>query len=168
MKVALMGQNGAGKSTLFKLITKELYPISGEIPVDKRLVVSTARQVIALDDMPLTVEEYFQKQLGEDVESYEIRKRLSSALNAVSLNAPLDKIIKSFSGGQQARLLLASALVKNPDLLLLDEPTNHINFRHLPRIAEALNDYRGMTILVSHVSEFVAQIRIDETLDLEK
>jgi len=52
--------------------------------------------------------------------------------------------------------------------LILDEPTNHINFRHLPVIAEALDSYKGAMILVSHVPEFVEQIRIDEALDLEK
>jgi ATP-binding cassette subfamily F protein 3 len=53
-------------------------------------------------------------------------------------------------------------------LLILDEPTNHINFRHLPIIAEALNKYEGAMVIVSHVPDFVAKIRIDETLDLEK
>jgi ATP-binding cassette subfamily F protein 3 len=52
--------------------------------------------------------------------------------------------------------------------LILDEPTNHINFRHLPLIAEALNEYKGAMILVSHVPEFVEKIRIDDVLDLEK
>jgi ATP-binding cassette subfamily F protein 3 len=53
-----------------------------------------------------------------------------------------------------------------PGLLLLDEPTNHINFRHLPVIAEALNEYEGAFILVSHIPDFVSQIRIDETVEL--
>jgi ATP-binding cassette subfamily F protein 3 len=50
----------------------------------------------------------------------------------------------------------------------LDEPTNHINFRHIPVIAQALNEYEGAMILVSHMQEFVEEIRIDEVLDLEK
>jgi ATPase subunit of ABC transporter with duplicated ATPase domains len=58
--------------------------------------------------------------------------------------------------------------LQKPGLLILDEPTNHINFRHLPIIAEALNKYQGAMILVSHVPEFVEKIRIDEVLDLEK
>jgi ATP-binding cassette subfamily F protein 3 len=62
----------------------------------------------------------------------------------------------------------ARLVLERPGLLILDEPTNHINFRHLPIIAEALNKFEGAMILVSHVPEFVAKIRIDETLDLEK
>ena len=99
MKVALMGQNGAGKSTLFKLITGTIKPNSGTISVDKRLIVATAHQVIAPADTMLTVEEYFQKHLGE-VEIHELQRRLSTVLAVVNLKAPLNKIIKSFSGGQ--------------------------------------------------------------------
>jgi ATP-binding cassette subfamily F protein 3 len=55
-----------------------------------------------------------------------------------------------------------------PGLLILDEPTNHINFRHLPVIAQALDEYQGAMILVSHVAEFWSLIKIDEVLDLEK
>jgi ATPase subunit of ABC transporter with duplicated ATPase domains len=58
--------------------------------------------------------------------------------------------------------------MQKPGLLILDEPTNHINFRHLPVIAKALDEYKGAMILVSHVPEFFKQIRIDEVLDLEK
>ena len=58
--------------------------------------------------------------------------------------------------------------MEQPGLLILDEPTNHINFRHIPVIAEALDEYQGAMILVSHVPDFVNQIRIDETLDLAK
>ena len=55
-----------------------------------------------------------------------------------------------------------------PGLLILDEPTNHINFRHLPVIAKALDEYEGAIIIVSHIPSFVEQIRIDETIDLER
>ena len=65
-------------------------------------------------------------------------------------------------------MAFARLVLERPGLLILDEPTNHINFRHLPAIAEALNKYEGAMILVSHVPEFVAKIRIDDILDLEK
>ena len=154
MKVALMGQNGAGKSTLFKLITGAIKPTSGNISVDKRLVVATAHQVISPSDMVLTVEEYFQKYLG-DIEIYELNRRLSSVLVAVNLKAPLDKIIKSFSGGQQARLLLASALIQDPDLLLLDEPTNNLDHRGITHLTDFLMNYKKSVIVISHDAEFL-------------
>lgn len=154
MKVALMGQNGAGKSTLFKLITGKLKPTSGTISVDKRLVVSTAHQVISPSNMLLTVEEYFQKKL-KDVESHELKRRLSMVLSVVNLKAPLDKIIKSFSGGQQARLLLASALIQDPDLLLLDEPTNNLDSMGIYHLTEFLMNYKKSVIVISHDAEFL-------------
>ena len=149
-----MGQNGAGKSTLFKLITGAIKPTSGNISVDKRLVVATAHQVISPSDMVLTVEEYFQKYLG-DIEIYELNRRLSSVLVAVNLKAPLDKIIKSFSGGQQARLLLASALIQDPDLLLLDEPTNNLDHRGITHLTDFLMNYKKSVIVISHDAEFL-------------
>jgi ATPase subunit of ABC transporter with duplicated ATPase domains len=58
--------------------------------------------------------------------------------------------------------------MQKPGLLILDEPTNHINFRHIPVIAKALDEYEGAMILVSHVNEFLRQIRIDQELNLGK
>jgi ATP-binding cassette subfamily F protein 3 len=72
------------------------------------------------------------------------------------------------SEGQKGLVAFARLVLSRPGLLILDEPTNHINFRHLPVIAKALHEYQGAMILVSHVPEFVSQIRIDETLDLAK
>lgn len=149
-----MGQNGAGKSTLFKLITREIDPTSGSISVDKRLVVATAHQVIAKDELDGTVEEYFQKVLG-GVEIHELKSRLSKVLGVVNLSAPLDKIISSFSGGQQARLLLASALIQDPDLLLLDEPTNNLDYMGIAHLTEFLMDYSKSVIVISHDAEFL-------------
>jgi ATP-binding cassette subfamily F protein 3 len=76
--------------------------------------------------------------------------------------------IKDLSEGQKGLVAFTRLVLQKPGLLILDEPTNHINFRHLPIIAEALNKYTGAMVLVSHVPEFVKQIRIDEVLDLEK
>jgi ATP-binding cassette subfamily F protein 3 len=76
--------------------------------------------------------------------------------------------IGDLSEGQKGLVAFASLVLERPGLLILDEPTNHINFRHLPVIAKALDEYAGAMILVSHVPEFVSQIRIDDILDLEK
>ena len=76
--------------------------------------------------------------------------------------------VGNLSEGQKGLVAFAQRVLLQPNLLILDEPTNHINFRHLPVIAQALNQYKGAMILVSHVPEFVAKIRIDEKLDLDK
>ncbi|HEX8591132.1 MAG TPA: ATP-binding cassette domain-containing protein, partial [Candidatus Paceibacterota bacterium] len=80
----------------------------------------------------------------------------------------MKKKIGALSEGQKGLVAFARLVLTRPGLLILDEPTNHINFRHLPVIAKALDHYEGAMILVSHVPEFVAQIRIDEVLDLQK
>jgi ATP-binding cassette subfamily F protein 3 len=76
--------------------------------------------------------------------------------------------VGSLSEGQKGLVAFAQLVLLKPGLLILDEPTNHINFRHLPVIAKALDSYEGAMVLVSHVPEFVSQIRIDEVLDLRK
>jgi ATP-binding cassette subfamily F protein 3 len=76
--------------------------------------------------------------------------------------------IGSLSEGQKGLVAFARLVLQEPGLLILDEPTNHINFRHLPIIAEALSKFQGAMILVSHMQEFVESIRIDQRLDLEQ
>jgi len=74
--------------------------------------------------------------------------------------------IGALSEGQKGLVAFAGICLLRPGLLILDEPTNHINFRHIPVIAAALDKYEGAMILVSHVPDFVKKIRIDQTLDL--
>ena len=87
--------------------------------------MSTARQVIPRECLDLTILDFFTKQLQGNASG--ISSRISEVLQQVQLNAPHDRIVKSFSGGQQARLLLASALILESDMLLLDEPTNNLD-----------------------------------------
>ncbi|MEK7068799.1 MAG: ATP-binding cassette domain-containing protein, partial [Patescibacteria group bacterium] len=127
-KITIMGQNGAGKSTIFGLITGTHSLEEGKIHMPHGLTIATSRQVIPRTEMDLTVREFFQKCF--DKKMYDIDPRIDEALEVVNLKGHVkvhDRIIKSFSGGQQARLLLASALIQNPDLLLLDEPTNNLD-----------------------------------------
>ena len=76
--------------------------------------------------------------------------------------------VGDLSEGQKGLLSFARLVLMKPGLLILDEPTNHINFRHIPVIAQAINNYQGAMIMVSHMPDFVKEIRIDETLDLTK
>ncbi len=153
-KITLMGQNGAGKSTLFKLITGEIDEIDeGEIHKNENLSIAIAKQVMSRDMYELTVREYFASQFTEKV--YDIDPRIKSVLEIVMLKADLDKKIKDFSGGQQARLLLASALIQNPDILLLDEPTNNLDKAGIAHLTHFLKEYTKTVIVISHDADFL-------------
>lgn len=152
-KMALMGQNGAGKTTIFQLISRALKPTSGEIHIDKNISIAVSSQVIPRKDMDLTVREFFQKCFSEKV--YDIDPRIDNVLEIVNLKAPYDKKISAFSGGQQARLLLASALIKDPDLLLLDEPTNNLDKAGISHLTKFLIDYPKTCIVISHDADFL-------------
>ena len=76
--------------------------------------------------------------------------------------------VSSLSEGQKGLLSFARLALMKPGLLVLDEPTNHINFRHIPVIAKAINEYDGAIILISHMPNFVKEIQFNEELDLGK
>ena len=160
-KITLMGQNGAGKSTLFQLITGALQPEVGRVMLGQRVSVATSRQVIPRSQMHLTVREFFttcldgmtDEKTGKKI--YDIDPRIEKVLDVVHLKAPFDRIISSFSGGQQARLLLASALIQDPDLLLLDEPTNNLDTAGIAHLTDFLKTYKKTCIVISHDAEFL-------------
>ena len=112
-KITFMGQNGAGKSTIFGLITNVNQPESGTISIAKGLTIAIARQVIPRNEMDFTVREFFEGAFQKKI--YDIDPRIDEVLKVVNLTAKHDKIIRVFSGGQQARLLLAYALIQDPD-----------------------------------------------------
>ncbi|MCX6764380.1 MAG: ABC-F family ATP-binding cassette domain-containing protein [Candidatus Nealsonbacteria bacterium] len=152
-KITLMGQNGAGKSTIFQLITGNLKPDLGAVSIVAGVTVAIAKQVISRDLLDLTVREFFQNCFSETV--YDIDPKIDEVLGMVNLIADKDKIIKSFSGGQQARLLLASAIIQNPDLLLLDEPTNNLDKDGIIHLTKFLIDYNKTCIVISHDAKFL-------------
>lgn len=152
-KVTFMGQNGAGKSTIFKLIAKKIRPTSGSVNVVPRLTIATAHQVMLHEDRKLTVEQFFAKCFDE--KKYDIGRRIDEILEVVNLHAPHDKIIAAFSGGQQARLLLAAALIQDPDLLLLDEPTNNLDAAGIEHLTDFLINYPKTVIVISHDEAFL-------------
>lgn len=152
-KITLMGQNGAGKSTLFGLITKTAKPDTGLIHLSHGCTVAISRQVIPRGELELTVKEFFEKSFAHKV--YDIDPKIDAVLEVVNLHAPHDKIMRTFSGGQQARLLLASALIQDPDLLLLDEPTNNLDKAGIAHLTQFLIDYKKTVIVISHDAEFL-------------
>ncbi len=156
IKVTLMGQNGAGKSTILGLITGSAVPDSGRINVTNGVTIATALQVIPREQMEQTVREFFQSCFAKKV--YDIDPRIDEVLEVVNLKGHEkvhDRIIKSFSGGQQARLLLASALIQSPDLLLLDEPTNNLDKAGIEHLTQFLKNYTKTCIVISHDAGFL-------------
>jgi ATP-binding cassette subfamily F protein 3 len=152
-KITLMGQNGAGKSTIFDLILSHKRPEEGSIHLGQRLTIATARQVIPREELDLTVREFFEKRFAEKV--YDIDPKIDAVFEAVDFKAPHDRLIRSFSGGQQARLLLASALIQNPDILLLDEPTNNLDKAGILHLTKFLIEYKKTCLVISHDAAFL-------------
>ncbi|MEK7644238.1 MAG: ATP-binding cassette domain-containing protein [Patescibacteria group bacterium] len=152
-KLTLMGQNGAGKSTIFKLIKGDLKPGKGGVFLTDNATIATALQVVEKKDFVLSVEEYFAKSFAETPGN--IRSLISKVMTAVNLTVPIDKKVGDLSGGQQARLLLAYALIQNPDILLLDEPTNNLDKAGIDHLIEFLVMYDKTVVVISHDADFL-------------
>ena len=162
-----MGQNGAGKSTIFGIITGSLKLESGDIFITNGVTIAIARQVIPRDELSLTLRDFFEKAFDDSVKAglrksagkiYDIDKKIDEVLEVVNLKGHEklhERLIKSFSGGQQARILLASALIQDPDILLLDEPTNNLDKAGIDHLTKFLVDYKKTVIVISHEAEFL-------------
>lgn len=153
-KVTLMGQNGAGKSTMFQLIMGTLHAEQGNVIIEKGLTLAISKQVIPRNQLDSTVLEFFESAFP-DKKVYDIEPRIKKVLDIVNLSAPVDRIVKSFSGGQQARLLLAYALIQDPDVLLLDEPTNNLDTAGIEHLTKFLIESKKTCIVISHDADFL-------------
>lgn len=153
-KITIMWQNWAGKSTIFKLINWGLEKKVWVINIDKNLTIATWYQVVLPEDKELTVQAFFRKYFP-DPTVFNIDKQIWEILEVVNLKAPLDKKISAFSWWQQARLLLAAALIQNPDILLLDEPTNNLDKDGIWHLTEFLKNYKKTVLVISHDAEFL-------------
>lgn len=153
-KITIMGQNGAGKSTIFKMIMGELKPQSGKIILNSGKTIAISKQVIPRDQMHLTLREYFATAFAE--KDYQLDRKIANVLEEVQLTVlDYDKQLKDFSGGQQARLLLAHALIQEPDILLLDEPTNNLDDKGIGNLIGFLLSYPKTVVVISHDADFL-------------
>ena len=152
-KITLMGQNGAGKSTMFELITGKLKPIKGQISITGGVTIGIAKQVIEKSDLKFSVQKYFEKSYDEV--PHNAPGEIKKVLDAVNLNVPIEKKVEDLSGGQQARLLLAFALIQKPDILLLDEPTNNLDEDGIAHLINFLMMYEKTVIVISHDADFL-------------
>ena len=152
-KLTLMGQNGAGKSTILKLIKGEIKPNKGSVFITNNATIGTALQMIDKKDFDMTVEQYFVRAFHEVPGN--IRSQISKVMEAVNLDVPIDRKVGVLSGGQQARILLAYALIQNPDILLLDEPTNNLDKAGIDSLIQFLVMYPKTVIVISHDANFL-------------
>lgn len=152
-KVTLMGQNGSGKSTIFRLIKGDEKPSKGLVSVTNNATIGTALQMVDKQDLDLTVEEYFAKAFLEVPGN--IKSQISKVMTAVNLTVPLHRKLGELSGGQQARILLAFALIQNPDILLLDEPTNNLDKAGIDHLIDFLITYDKTVLVISHDADFL-------------
>lgn len=152
-KITLMGQNGSGKSTIFRLIKGDEKPTRGLVSVTNNATIGTALQMVDKQDLDLTVEEYFAKAFLEVPGN--IKSQISKVMTAVNLTVPIDRKLGELSGGQQARILLAFALIQNPDILLLDEPTNNLDKAGIDHLIDFLITYDKTVLVISHDADFL-------------
>ena len=155
----LKGPNGIGKTTLLEALASG--KADGATIADG-VRVGYYRQDFSTLNFDSTVRDTLLKAMEKPNEEAMRKVAAGFLLSAEHIG----KKIGVLSEGQKGLVAFAQLVLMAPGLLILDEPTNHINFRHLPVIAKALSSYEGAMVLVSHVREFVAQVHIDDVLDL--
>ena len=151
-KIAFVGRNGEGKSTMVK-------SIMGEIPFDGTITLGHNVQIgyFAQNQASLLDEELTVFQTIDDVAKGEIRNKIRDLLGAFMFGGPEEsmKKVKVLSGGERTRLALLKLLLEPVNLLILDEPTNHLDLKTKDVLKQALQDYDGTLILVSHDRDFL-------------
>jgi ATP-binding cassette subfamily F protein 3 len=158
-RLLISGPNGIGKTTLLKAIAEGN---DEGIKLGEGLKVGYYRQDFSGLDYDQTA-----YQSLESVMAIPDNEKLRAVGAEFLLTSDLLKNkVGSLSEGQKGLLCFARFVLQEPGLLILDEPTNHINFRHLPVIAKAIENYQGAVIMVSHAPDFVGQIEFNEWLDL--
>jgi ATPase subunit of ABC transporter with duplicated ATPase domains len=149
---AVMGRNGAGKTTLLRLIAGALEPDAGSVRIGASVKMGYfAQQALQILDPKLTVEEQMIKDFPR--ESIGVLRTLLGAFQFPGDET--DKPIRALSGGERTRLVLARMLLHPPNFLVLDEPTNHLDLATKEMLIDALGDFEGTMIFVSHDRSFL-------------
>ncbi|MDE2378871.1 ABC-F family ATP-binding cassette domain-containing protein [Bradyrhizobium sp.] len=146
-RIALLGANGNGKSTLVKLLAGRLAPFSGKVTrADKLSIAYFAQHQLDELNEDASTYDHVRKLMGEAPEA-KVRARAGAiGFSGKAADTPAGKL----SGGEKARLLLGLATFFGPNMIILDEPTNHLDIDSRAALAEAINDFPGAVIMVSH------------------
>lgn len=182
-RVCVLGRNGEGKSTLLKILNKQIKPDEGLVQHSDTVKIASLQQELPVTDpqtvyevvasglgeLGNTISEYHEEVLkGEHVDLVKLERlqhiieandgwlwqqKVDSILDRLDL--PGDAAFDSMSGGWQRRVMLAQALVSEPDLLILDEPTNHMDIATIRWLEEQLVQFKGTLLFISHDRAFV-------------
>ncbi len=148
----VMGRNGAGKSTLLKMVVGVTTPDNGDVKLGASLKVGYfAQQALDLLDADVTVIEQMQKTFP--LEGLGVLRNILGAFQFTGDD--VDKKIRSLSGGEKSRLVMAQMLLHPPNFLVLDEPTNHLDLATKEMLIDALKDFEGTMLFVSHDRTFL-------------
>ena len=149
-KIALIGKNGTGKSTLLKIILNEDCEYTGEIKIGQSVNIGYIPQEINFEDDNQTILNFFEQ--FDNRNETEIRTSLAKYMFRGN---DVFKKVSSLSGGEKVRLILAKLLKQNINFLILDEPTNHIDIETRELLEEAIKEYSGTVLFVSHDRYFI-------------
>ncbi len=151
-RVAIIGPNGRGKTTLLNLIASELSPVAGSISLNPNILLNYFGQT---NINRLNLENTVEEEIQSAVQSAERGKARSLAGLMMFSGDASQKRIRILSGGERSRVLLGKILATPCNLLLLDEPTNHLDMESIESLIDALEDYGGTAIVVSHDEELL-------------
>jgi ATP-binding cassette subfamily F protein 3 len=146
-RIALLGSNGNGKSTLVKLLAGRLAPFSGKVTrADKLSIAYFAQHQLDELNEDASTYDHVRKLMGEAPEA-----KVRARAGAIGFSGKAaDTKVGKLSGGEKARLLLGLATFFGPNMIILDEPTNHLDIDSRAALAEAINEFPGAVIMVSH------------------
>ena len=162
-RISISGRNGAGKTTLLKLIVGELQPTEGCLTKADFQYLYVNQEYSSMIDNSLTVFEQVERYNDLHLPEHELKMLLHRFL------FPIDtwgKFCRSLSGGEKMKLVFCCLFIRNdsPDLFILDEPTNNLDIESLEIITEALKEYQGTVIVISHDSSFLEEVKVERTI----